>query len=990
MRKFSFITAFALALLVISTGAAMAQFETVGAIEGVIKDADGAALPGVTVEAKGKLGTLSTTTDETGKYRFPRVPPGDYVVSATLEGFKTAQSQSVNVQVGRTSAITLNLEVGAIEETIEVLAEAAQLDFTQSGRAVTVNSEMMNVIPRGRDFSDVVTQAGGVANEQDAAGLAVDGASGLENRFIVDGMDTTDPQSGGQAKAIVADFLEEVSVKSAGYQAEHGGAVGGVIQAVTKSGTNDFNGSVGLRYEDSSWDGDERPTLQFQPNGRDAESPVFHKDERTRIEPHFTLGGPIARDKAWFWIGYQPSFQETDRTVDFTGGRGTSTFGSDFDIHYISANITGNAGSQLLYKVAANLNPSKTEKSLPGKNGRGSSDPAIYLNGVDNTNEAFSGSLDYVPSSNFFLSGRAGQWTIDAEDTNVPFNPLVKQFTIGSCTVFGLPASQCPAAGFQSAPVVNARKANEYIRTTAGIDSNFFFTAGGDHQVKIGGAFEQVENHVDQHWNNGSFLQFAWNTGDRIFGEGQGKYGAVSVYTIETSGDVKVKNYGLYVQDSWSVLPNLTINLGVRAEEEKVPDYSVGGSGDAIHFDWDEKLAPRIGFAWDVQNNQKYKAYASWGRYFDIIKYDLPRGSFGGDKWQYRVFALNTLDWANVSCGPSINDPAVIPTCTAGLDYQFQVDLRASSVDYIDPDLQPFESEEWQAGLDVQASENWVLGARFVHKEVVKAIEDIGNFVCNGATCAESYAIGNPGYGVSTIGFINSSGTVFPMPKAVRDYDAIELKADRRLRDNWMLRVSYRYSELTGNYTGLASGDENGRATPNVNRVWDHWHNLFDENSRPVEGDLPTDRPHSAKIQAVYQLPIGTSFGLNQTFASGTPVSTQAFKAGVFFMPYGRGDLGRTDDVTQTDLLITHPFKFGDYELETYVNVINVFDEDTELDRIESIHQGSLSLTDDAFSRGFNTAALIASQRRTPDGRYNRSSEFQAPRAVRLGATFRF
>jgi hypothetical protein len=592
-KKFSFITAFAMALLLLSAGAAMAQFETVGAIDGVIKDADGAALPGATVEARGRAGA-SPPLRTRRALPLPARAPGDYVITASLEGFKTAQSQRFTVQVGSTSTVGLSLEVGAVEETIEVLADAAQLDFIvgPGGHGHQRDDEL---IPRGRDFGDVVTQAGGVANEQDAAGLAVDGASGLENRFIIDGMDTTDPQSGGQAKAIVADFLEEVNVKSAGYQAEHGGAVGGVIQAVTKTGSNDFSGSVGLRYEDSSWDGDERPTLQFAPNGIDGEYQTFHKDERTRVEPHFTLGGPIVRDALGSGSAISPASRR--RTAPSTSPAAAARRASDRTSTSTTSRPTSPAmPAEVLYKAAANLNL-EDRACAAGQERRGSNDPANYTSGLDNENEAYSGSIDFVPSTNFFVSGRAGLWTIDVADTSVPQQPVIKQFTIGSCTVFGLPSSQCPAAGFLSAPwsacaSSTSTTAPPPVSTPTGSLRRRRPPGQDGRRVR---ADRERRQHRLQHPN---FMQFAWNTGDRI----RRRPGHLR-RPVGVSHHDRRQRQG---QELRPVPPGLLggaaqphLNFGIRAEDER-PDYSTGGSGDVIHFKW-TRAGARVGFAWDAE-----------------------------------------------------------------------------------------------------------------------------------------------------------------------------------------------------------------------------------------------------------------------------------------------------------------------------------------------------------------------------------------------------
>ncbi|HEY0593029.1 MAG TPA: carboxypeptidase regulatory-like domain-containing protein, partial [Thermoanaerobaculia bacterium] len=285
----------------------IAAQETTGGIEGVIKDNSGAVLPGVTVEATGAgLGVVSTTTDASGNFRFPRLRPGTYTVRATLEGFRTAEKTNVLVTLGNMTAVNLTMGLSAVAETITVTAETPLVDVTKSATATSITREQLDMIPSGRDFSDVVSQAAGASDEAFLGGISIDGASGAENRFVIDGIDTTNPQDGTSAQNVVTDFLEEVQVKSAGYAAEYGGSLGGVINVVTRSGTNDFHGTVNGYMQDRAWGGSERktyypsdPTLYRQ----------FDEDDDVRTEAGFTLGGPILRDTVWFYVGYQPQWR---------------------------------------------------------------------------------------------------------------------------------------------------------------------------------------------------------------------------------------------------------------------------------------------------------------------------------------------------------------------------------------------------------------------------------------------------------------------------------------------------------------------------------------------------------------------------------------------------------------------------------------------------------------------------------------------------------
>src|SRR5512139_129550 len=244
----------------------VAAQEQTGSIEGVVKDTSGGVLPGVTVEARTAQGTGVSTavTDSNGVYRFPALPPGTYIVTGTLQGFNAAKSEAV-LRVGGFLKIDLTLAVAGVAETIQVTGESPLIDVKQAASFTTVNQEVIDRIPKGRDFSSIVSTAAGAQNESRQGGIQVDGASGSENRFIIDGMDTTNLQTGVQGKTMLVDFIQEVQVKSSGYNAEFGGSTGGVVSAITKSGSNSMRGTVGL-YDQGSWGyGDRRGYHRFYP-----------------------------------------------------------------------------------------------------------------------------------------------------------------------------------------------------------------------------------------------------------------------------------------------------------------------------------------------------------------------------------------------------------------------------------------------------------------------------------------------------------------------------------------------------------------------------------------------------------------------------------------------------------------------------------------------------------------------------------------------------
>lgn len=193
-----------------------------GSIEGVVKDSSGAVLPGVAVEARTTTGVvLTSTTDTQGTYRFPSVSPGTYELTATLQGFTPKKQGDVSVGLGQIKKVDLALSLQGVAESVQVTAESPLVDVRQSARQTNIAREQIALLPKGRDFSTLVTQAPGANTETKLGGISIDGASAGENRYVIDGIETTDLQNGVSGKSVIADFVEEVQVKSSGYTAEY-------------------------------------------------------------------------------------------------------------------------------------------------------------------------------------------------------------------------------------------------------------------------------------------------------------------------------------------------------------------------------------------------------------------------------------------------------------------------------------------------------------------------------------------------------------------------------------------------------------------------------------------------------------------------------------------------------------------------------------------------------------------------------------------------
>src|SRR5688572_31538592 len=278
---------------------AFAQPAQTGTISGDVKDATGGALPGVTVTmtSQDRGFSRSTVSDESGRYTFPAVPIGLYRVVATLQGFETAEAADNLVETDKNTAISFGMKLGALTDTIQVLGQTPIVDATNTAANTRVRREEFEKLPVGRSYQALIGAAPGVVGTGNVNAL---GALTSNNLFIIDSVDTTDPTTGTFGTNLNFEAIQEVSVYTSAAGVEYGRAQGAIVNVVTKSGTNRFEGSAKYIFLNDDWDAQNSTTSEV--TGASLERVKFDQVNPTYS---FTGGGPLWRNRAWFFGTYE-------------------------------------------------------------------------------------------------------------------------------------------------------------------------------------------------------------------------------------------------------------------------------------------------------------------------------------------------------------------------------------------------------------------------------------------------------------------------------------------------------------------------------------------------------------------------------------------------------------------------------------------------------------------------------------------------------------
>ena len=1005
--------------VVLLTASLFGQIPTKGNIFGTVTDEEGGPLPGVAVEATSPslLGKAAVITDGAGKYRLLSISPGIYTISFTLQGFKHVSRSEIVVSINQTVTVDVQMGMGTIEEEITVVGQSPLIDVKSTTKGMTLTKMMFEVLPKGRNFDTLVTAVPGVNVEPGfgGSGMSVDGASSAENMYYVDGTDIGSITTGIRNQSAAFEFVEEVQVLASGYEAEYGGAVGGVVSVITRQGGNEFHGELIGYYEGSALNGHERDTLRKNPldvfqaeyvNYQD----LYGKDDITRAEVGFSLGGYLIKDRVWFFGSFLPVFRNTTRHVEFLS---TPPQEGDFDRKQTYMNFQGKLTAQpfSFMRVGGSFvnNFYKYRGNLPARAGTDNPDDPDWADyGFDYPNWSAAGFADVTLGANLMMNIRGGRFFYDQTNQQVlPNRPNYRHYGDGS-RVFDGTALEVPAPynvpyGYLSKGRGYETKSLKRFKNHLGADFTFFTYLGGEHAFKFGVQYVRQGENVDDTlgFPYAPEIRLHWDR-EAIFGGvnyGSGTYGHVEVRGNEESGvfgekfNIHNDRWALYAQDSWTLGEKFTLNLGVRVESEYVPPYSedpsIPSGFKAVEFKFGDKISPRLGFIYDVFGDTSLKIFGSFGMYYDVIKTYMAAHAYAGFKWKSAYYEMNSYEWDTFGITPDFYGGPHIVT----------LDWRHPSFESTDPEMDPVNQREWSFGVEKMLMENFSGTLRVVQKSLRRTIEDVGVIVPG---VGEEYYQCNPGYGYSLL--TTNGGKFDPKypetPRAKREYLAVNVSFDKRLSNNWLAGFSYTWSNLTGNYAGLASADEWNRVSPYVMRNFDNWAMAYNKDLTAGDENLSTDRPHFFKFYGAYTFPFRLTVGAVVNAMSGTPIDETWNMISAFIYPNDRfhwtdpssGEVvqARTPFYWYANLYAEYNLKLGDrYRIQFNVNVDNLFDTGIAQRMYADRTNKTLKITEDEHLAG-GWSLTDPGRDFVEEPRYGKLYSFQGPISVRLGLKFMF
>ena len=798
---------------------------TIGSLEGWIVDTTGAAIvaASVTVVSDVLQGTRGSSTDEAGYFILHALPPGTYSVRIAHITSQPVTVDNVRIFLGRSASVgQIVMHERRIDLQEIVITETRPLiDPRSTVTGVNLTDVKFNVLPIDRSYMSMIQLAPQSSASYYDDGTNIAGATGIENRYFIDGADATDVYRGISGTQLPYNFVREVEVRSGAYEAEFPSALGGIVNAITYSGGNEMHGQVFGFVTDNRFSGSPRNSVAKPPIGSYSEYDVG-----------VSLGGPIVRDRLWYYLAYNPKFQSEDVAVP-----GQPNQNDYSTTHMFASKLSWTANESNLFTLSFAGDP-KVRRGV----------------GVD---FRWGGQmeLDTVRDLNCYLSNiKTGSinFALTGTHTLGPNTLLESSFSYIMRNSGYDPVGHSEPYFFWD--MLAHAQSGTYQRSfdqTAAIHAGLHATlTQGAHTVKTGIEYSGQSHHSEDSWTY--LIKWAPDFYQYQF--------------IDWSGETSSRNPSFFVQDSWRMSEQLTVNAGIRWE----PQWLIASDG-SVGQEILSNVAPRLGIIYQPGGSGSDRLVASAGRFFQPLslylstQMHLKSGFMGGVNYDH--------------------DPRIDP---AGGSAPFNIQGHMTNVN----NLKGQYFDEVTLGYERELVSDMKAGARLVYR-------NLGQAVNVGIDATGVFVYGNPG-----------SGPMQMYPNATRTYKALELTLERNGPTGLSFQASFILSRNYGDYEGLFDATYSilhGTQELMPNACGYYYGSVMSANSI---GLLPDDRTHQFKFYCSYPISTDFTIGLFGYWTSGTPLSVLGSSdpstgwLPIFLSP--RGSAGRSPSIWDANLRLVY------------------------------------------------------------------------------------
>ena len=837
-------------LLLLTTGAALAQIIPTGKLTGTVTDTENVALPGVSVSISSPaliVPELAAVSNERGQYRLFSLPPGTYRVKFELQGFKTVVREGIIIRADQTVNLDVQMEQGEISEEVLVVGKSPMVDLQKTQLGVTVTQELLQSVPLARDLSSIFNSAPGMFSRTSH------GSDARSNNFIVDGVKMQDPVTGDPYQTVPWNAIDEVEVATSNQKAEYGAVKGALVSVLTKSGGNDFSGGVNFYFRNKSLQSDNTKGTPFE-----GQFVGF----RYQYVPGFSLGGPVKKDKVWFFTSL-----DVDRSSSYTNGfPAPANYGDPQPENApIAQNILAPFGKVTWQIDKKNKVVASGYYRKYSWDHRGASrwnvldanwreDSAVNIATVQWTN---------LSSDNFFFNVKGSWYSLHQY--------LLANNSLAPMVDYGLDAINRGGAGSDW----------WYKRRRAQLngDATYFLDDWlGRHEFKAGIDAEFAFDITDCFYYQDPHFEGVFPTGfkavDVELWEGVPQWVWVGTEYKQKNNLIQV---GGFIQDTWSPIKRLVFNLGLRYDisQGSYPPQRAKGTGEWVNQEtikaMDFKmLSPRLGLSYDIMGNGKTVFKANYGRYYAPLLMIY---------YYFNNPNQRTSFWARLN--PDWSVAYTTPPWSPGLTE-------------VDPNISSPYADEINIGLERELFENFSASVTYIAKWEKNLIDDVerghldwDQYLATGELVWTGYhpVVGTDPFTGQPVTFYEMDEDfgdyrfVFQnVPGTARKYRGLEFKLTKRMADRWSMQASYVWSRGLGVLN--TSRDQSTGFT-----------GFYDDPNSMINayGKLDYQREHLVKVQAVYAGPWGVNLSAYYQFGSGIPYTRvlRTLEAGLGYLYQG-------------------------------------------------------------------------------------------------------